>query len=124
MSERPPRFPYPSDLSDKEWEQIKPHIPNLLTNRGRKRVHSYREILNSIFYLLRSGCAWRILPHEFPPWKTVYYYFRLLRLKGIWEHINAALRTELRIAYCREPKPSEAILDSQSVKTTETPGVR
>jgi putative transposase len=76
--------------------------------------------LNAIFYLLRSGCAWRMLPHEFLPWKTVYHYFRLWRIKGIWEHINAALR----IAYGREPEPSAAILDRESVKTTETPGIR
>ena len=124
MLKRSRRLPYPSDLSDQEWQLIKPHFPNPRTNRGRKRVHSYREILNAIFYLLRSGCAWRMLPHEFPPWKTVYHYFRLWRLKGIWEHINTVLRTELRIANGREPEPSAAILDSQSVKTTETPGVR
>lgn len=118
------RLAYPSDLSGKEWALLKPHIPDSLTNRGRKRVHPYREILNAIFYLLRSGCAWRMLPHEFPPWKTVYHYFRLWRLEGIWERINAALRTELRVANGREPEPSAAIIDSQSVKTTETPGVR
>jgi putative transposase len=83
-------------------------------------LNSYREILNAIFYLLRSGCAWRMLPHEFLPRKTVYHYFRLWRIKGIWEHINAALR----IAYGREPEPSAAILDRESVKTTETPGIR
>lgn len=124
MSEQTERLPYPSDLSDKEWKLIEPHIPNPPTNRGKKRVHPYREILNGIFYLLRSGCAWRMLPHEFPPWQTVYHYFRLWRLYGIWERINAALRTELRIANGREPEPSAAILDSQSVKTTETRGVR
>ena len=80
--------------------------------------------MNSIFYSLRSGCALRMLLHEFPLWKTVYHYFRLWRLTGFWERINAALRTELRIAYGRKPEPSAAILDSQSVKTTETPGVR
>ena len=124
MPKRNQILPYPSDLSYREWELLKPHIPNPRTNRGRKRVHSYREILNAIFYLLRSGCAWRMLPHEFPYWKTVYHYFRLWRLEGIWEHINTVLRTELRIANGREPEPSAAILDSQSVKTTETPGVR
>lgn len=124
MSEQNKRIPYPSDLSNKEWEIAKPHFSIHRTTRGRKRVHPYREILNAIFYLLRSGCAWRMLPHEFPPWKTVYHYFRLWRLNGIWERINTALRTELRIAYGREPEPSAAILDSQSVKTTETPGVR
>jgi putative transposase len=124
MSKRSIRFPYPSDLSDKEWEMIKPRIPTPITNRGKKRVHSYREIFNAIFYLLRSGCAWRLLPHDFPPWKTVYHYFRIWRLSGTWEQINAALRTELRVAYGRNSEPSAAILDSQSVKTTETPGVR
>jgi len=124
MPEQNERLPYPSDLSDKEWEIIKLHIPTPRTNRGKKRFHSYREIVNAIFYLLRSGCAWRMLPHEFPPWKTVYHYFRLWRLDGIWEHMNAALRKELRIAYGREPEPSASILDSQLIKTTETPGVR
>jgi putative transposase len=124
VSEQNKRIDYPSDLSDREWEIIKPYFPNPRTNIGRKRVHSYREILNAIFYLLSSGCAWRMLPHEFPPWKTVYHYFRLWRIDGFWERINASLRTELRIAYGREPEPSAAILDSQSVKTTETPGVR
>jgi putative transposase len=80
--------------------------------------------LNAIFYLLRSGCAWRLLPHDFPPWKTVYHYFRIWRLNGIWEQINTALRTDLRVAYGRKSEPSAGILDSQSVKTTETPGVR
>jgi putative transposase len=124
MSKRSIRLRYPSDLSDKEWEIIKPYFPIHSLDRGRKRVHSYREILNAIFYLLRSGCSWRMLPHEFPHWKTVYHYFRLWRLKGLLERINATLRTELRIVYGREPEPSAAILDSQSVKTTETPGVR
>lgn len=124
MSKRSFSHPYPSDLCDKEWELIKPYFPDLKTNLGRKRVHSYREILNAIFYLLRSGCAWRMLPHEFPPWKTVYHYFRLWRIYGIWEHINTVLRIKLRILSGRKPDPSAAILDSQSIKTTETPGVR
>jgi putative transposase len=124
VSEQTKRIPYPSDLSSREWKIIEPYFPNSRTNKGRKRVHPYREILNAIFYLLRSGCAWRMLPHEFPPWKTVYHYFRLWRLNGFWERVNTALRTELRTAYGREPEPSAAILDSQSVKTTETPGIR
>ena len=116
MLEQTKRIPYPSDISDREWEIIKLYFPNPRTTRGRKRIHPYREILNSIFYLLRSGCAWRMLPHEFPPWKTVYHYFRLWRLTGFWERINATLRTELRIAYGRESEPSAAILDSQPLK--------
>lgn len=77
MSEQIKRILYSSDLSHKEWEMIKPYFPNPRTNRGRNRIHSYRAILNTIFYVLRSGCTWRMLPHDFPPWKTVYHYFRI-----------------------------------------------
>jgi len=118
------RKPYPSDLSDAEWQRIEPLIPKPKTNRGRKRKHPLREILNAIFYLLRAGCAWRMLPHDLPPWKTVYHYFRLWRKHGTWEGINAALRTELREADGRESEPSAAIVDTQSVKTTSVKGVR
>ncbi|MGE5410323.1 MAG: IS5 family transposase, partial [Clostridiales bacterium] len=124
MQEQTYRIPYAIDLSDKQWEIINPHIPTTQTNRGRKCIHLYREILNAIFYLLRSGCAWRLLPHDFPPWKIVYHYFRIWRLNGTWEQINVALRTDLRVAYGKKSEPSAGILDSQSVKTTETPGVR
>ena len=71
MHEQNERTPYATDLSEEQWEIINPHISTTQTNRGRKRIHPYREILNAIFYLLRSGCAWRLLPHDFPPWKTV-----------------------------------------------------
>jgi putative transposase len=124
MAEQNEREPYQTDLSDAEWQKVEHCIPKPKTKRGRRREHSLREILNAIFYLLRSGCAWRMLPHDFPPWKTVYHYFRLWRLNGTWECINASLRTEIRIAEGRNPEPSAAILDSQSAKTTETPGVR
>jgi putative transposase len=118
------REAYPTDLSDAEYEQIEPHLPQRTSQRGRKRVYALREILNAIFYLLRAGCAWRLLPHDFPPWQTVYGYFRQWRKNGTWEHLNTVLRMELRQAEGRQPEPSAAILDSQSVKTTETPGVR
>ena len=124
MGEEIKRKPYQTDLSDAEWQRIESCVPKPKTKRGRKREHPFREILNAIFYLLRSGCAWRMLPHDFPPWKTVYHYFRLWRLNGTWECINASLRTEIRTAEGRNPEPSAAILDSQSAKTTETPGVR
>ncbi len=96
MKEQNKREPYQTDLSDDEWQRIEPYIPKPKTKRGRKREHPYREILNGIFYLLRSGCHWRMLPHDFPKWKTVYHYFRLWRLNGTWERINACLRTEHR----------------------------
>lgn len=123
MAEPTPRKPYPTDLSEAEWQRIEPYLP-LPKPGGRPRLHPLREILNAIFYIVRSGCTWRMLPHDFPPWQTVYHYFRLWRQDGTWEQINAALREEVRIAEGRDPQPSAAILDSQSVKTTEVPGVR
>ena len=118
------RRPYPTDLTDEQWEIIEPLIPKPRSRRGRKRKHSYREILDAIFYVLRTGCAWRMLPHDFPPWKTVYHYFRLWRINGTWEKICAALRKLLRRIKGRNPEPSAAILDSQTVKTTEVKGIR
>ena len=123
MAERAQRHPYPTDLSDVEWQRIQPYLPAPKSG-GRPRVHTLREILNAIFYIVRSGCTWRMLPHDLPPWKTVYHYFRLWRKDGTWERINSALRVEVRVAAGREPEPSAAVIDSQSVKTTETPGVR
>lgn len=123
MAEQPRRKPYSTDLTDAEWKIIEPHVPAPKSG-GRPRLHSIREILNAIFYLLRAGCAWRLLPHDLPPWKTVYHYFRLWRKDGTWEAINTALRAAARVSAGRDPEPSAAILDSQSVKTTEVPGVR
>jgi putative transposase len=99
MSEQIKRIPYTSDLSDNQWEIIEPYIPAPQTTRGKKRIHPYREIQNAIFYLVRSGCAWRMLPHDFPPWKTVYHYFRLWRNDGIWVLINSVLYTQMRIIW-------------------------
>ncbi len=82
MIEQSKREPYPTDLSDAEWEKVETHIPKSIKERGRKREQSFRAILNAIFYVLRSGCAWRMLSHDFPPWKTVYHYFRLWRRDG------------------------------------------
>ena len=118
------RKSYLSDLTDAEWQEIEPLIPKPKSNRGRKRKHPIREILNAIFYIVRAGCAWRMLPHDLPPWKTVYHYFRPWRKDGTWAYINATLRPELREAEGRDPQPSAAILDSQSVKMTSTKGVR
>jgi putative transposase len=88
------------------------------------RLHTIREILNAIFYVVWSGCAWRLLPHEFPAWQTAYHYFRLWRLDGTWEHVNTVLREQLRITIGRNAHPSGGIIDSQSVRTTGVGGAR
>lgn len=115
------RRPYPTDLSDPEWLLIEPHIPPI-KGGGRPALHTRREIVDAIGYVLRSGCAWRLLPHEFPPWQTVYHYFRVWRDDGVFEHLNHALREEVRERAGRDREPSGAIIDSQSVKTTEKGG--
>src|SRR5215212_2724345 len=115
------RMTYPTDLSDVEWRCLEDHLP-ASHNHGRPRLHSPREILNAVFYLLKSGCAWRLLPHDFPPWKTVHHYFRIWRLDGTWERMHAALRERVRVLLRRNSQPSAAIVDSQSIKTTGVGG--
>jgi putative transposase len=111
------RKPYPTDLSDAEWNYIEPHLP-APKGYGRPRTHDLREILNAVFYLLKSGCQWRLLAHYFPRWPTVYHYFRKWRMDGTWERLNRALRERLRVRLKRDPQPSAGVVDSQSVKST------
>jgi putative transposase len=115
------RRAYQTDLSDAEWSYVKPHIPAPKAP-GRPRVHPLREILDAIFYIVRSGCAWRLLPHDFPPWKTVHHYFRIWRIDGTWERVHAALHKRVRVRMGRNPQPSAGIVDSQSVKSTGVGG--
>jgi putative transposase len=109
---------YPSDLTDGEWQCAQRYLPPLST-RGRPRTHSLRTILDAIFYVLRTGCAWRYLPSNFPPWQTVFYHYRRFRLQGIWHLLYTALHRAERERVGRHPDPSAAIMDSQSVKSVE-----
>ena len=117
------RTPYLTDLSDAEWKRIASLFPAPAAH-GRPRLHSPHDIFNAILYLLRSGCAWRLLPHDLPPWKTVYHYFRLWQKNGLWERIHSTLREQVRVQMGREAQPSAGIIDSQSVKTIGLRGPR
>jgi putative transposase len=118
-----PRTPYATDLTDAQWQVLEPLLP-LPAATGRPRTVALREILNALFYLVRAGCAWRLLPKEFPGWTTVRYYFDKWTRDGTWERLNAALLALVRQQEGREASPSAVIVDSQSVKTTEVGGPR
>ena len=113
---------YDTDLTDAQWVILAPFFAVATT--GRPRQYAYRSLINAIFYVLRSGCHWRLLPHEFPPWNTVYYYFRRWRRDGRWHQLHTALRERVRTNTGRAVQPSACMLDSQSVKTTGVGGPR
>ena len=116
-----PRKLYPTDLSDKEWDLISQLVPSAKPG-GRPEKYPQREILDAIFSVLRSGCAWRLLPHDFPPWQMVYQYFWHWRNDGTWQRRHDLLRGDVRVAAGKRRQPSAALIDRQWVKTTEKGG--
>lgn len=117
-SQKNQRERYSTDLTDEQWQIIEPLFP-LAKFGGRPRKIDIREIVNAILYLLKSGCDWRLLPHDFPNWKTVYEYFRNWKLDGTWKKIHEELRAKVRIKAKKKPEPSAGVIDSQSVKTSK-----
>jgi putative transposase len=115
------RKAYPSDLTDREWEILEPLIPAASPNATTETI-SRREIVNGILYVLRSGCPWRLVPHDLPAWGTVYYYFRIWRKQGIWDHVQKSLLKAVRQKEGRDEEPSAAVIDSQSIKTSAVRG--
>ena len=108
---------YPTDLTDEQWQAISRLVPPAKRG-GRPRSVNMREVLNALFYLARTGCAWRMLPKDYPPKDTVYYYFKTFRQDGTWERIHDRMRRRVRLKHGKFQRPSAAIIDSQSVKTT------
>jgi putative transposase len=119
----PTREPYSSSLTDSEWQQIEPLLP-LQKLFGRPPRYHKRDILDALFYVVRTGCAWRLLPHDLPPWRIVYYYFMTWRREGLWQRIHDSLRDRVRLRSGKKKAPTAAIIDSQSVKTSNHGGVR
>ena len=122
QNKRAPRETYPSDLTDNQWAKIEPLLPEAKSNAqigGRPRTTSLREICNALFYLARSGGAWRMLPHDLPDWKIVHFYFDAWKKDGTWEKVHDVLRADVRVKAGKQPFPSAGILDAQSVQTTK-----
>src|SRR5918998_5024180 len=115
------RTAYPTDLANAEWTRLRSCLPEP-NPAGRPRRHCLRETFDAIFYVLKTGCHWRLLPHGFPPWQTVFYHFRRFRLKGSWHRIFTILCAAERKRAGKDPNASDAIMDSQSIKTTEECG--
>lgn len=114
---------YPSDLTDAQWERLRPLLESARSRRGRPRTYPLREIVNALLYVLRGGIAWRALPHDFPPWESVYDHFRRWKKTSTLEKIHDVLREDTRAKQGRARSPSAAVLDSQSVKTAGKRGM-
>ena len=112
---------YSTDLTDREWALLRPLLPPAKPG-GRPRTSDLRLILDAIFYVLRSGCPWRALPHDLPPYGTVFSYFRRWQREGVWDRVLEALRMQLRVKEGRDAQPSAAVIDSQSIKTSAVRG--
>ncbi|MBQ0906754.1 IS5 family transposase [Micromonospora sp. U21] len=112
---------YPSDLTDAQWALIEPLLPEPNTD-GRREKHPRREVVNAILYVVRSGCPWRYLPADLPPWQTVYWYFTRWEEAGVTEKLLATLRVKARVQQGRTSEPSAGIIDSQTVKGADTVG--
>ena len=115
------RSKYPSDTNDEQWALIEPLLPPVKTG-GRPEKHSRRAVVDAILYVVRTGCAWRQLPADFPPWQTVYWYFNQWEQAKVTEKILPVVRAQLRVAEGRDPEPSAGLIDSQSVKGADTVG--
>jgi putative transposase len=114
---------YPSDLTDAQWALIQDQVPGQ-AHLGCPITYDRREVVNALLYLARTGCQWRALPHDFPPWPTIYYYFHAWSADGTLEALHTALRAQVRAAAGRDPQPSAGILDSQTVKVSDQAGPR
>jgi transposase len=121
MCEPASRKRYPSDLTDAQWQLIEPFIPKVSEDATVPTIER-RELVNAILYVLRTGCSWRQMPHDLPNGKTAHHYFRIWSKQGIWEPIMTHLRQRVRTKIGREPEPSAAIIDSQSIKTAPVRG--
>ncbi|HVU69552.1 MAG TPA: transposase [Ktedonobacteraceae bacterium] len=121
MSDQANRKRYPSDISDEQWEILSLFLPKPPADSPREPIPQ-REIVNGILYVLRTGCSWRQMPHDLPNGKTVYYSFRKWKLDGTWERVMTALRKHVRAQAGRQPEPSAAVIDSQSIKTSPVRG--